>query len=182
MDFGRGSYGHHFDVDKVLSSLSEEQLFERVVCGICRDFPIGAMQTDVSTPFLSFFPRSEDWKLTQRASADTSFATTALRTTSTSVQPKATSTTLAPLATESSKPPNRSNASATLAKMRSTMLLVPLPLPQSLVLVIRKRNLRRIAGEEMRWALNLSLRRRGSRRVIILVETFRLHPAQKQRH
>jgi hypothetical protein len=36
--------------------LSEEQLFERVVCGICRDFPIGAIQTDVSTPFLSFFP------------------------------------------------------------------------------------------------------------------------------
>jgi hypothetical protein len=56
MDFGRGNYGYHFDVDKVLSSLSEEQLFERVVCGICRDFPIGAMQTDVDTPFLSFFP------------------------------------------------------------------------------------------------------------------------------
>ena len=56
MDFGRGSYGHYFDVDKVLSSLSEEQLFERVVCGIRRDFPIGAIQTDVSTPFLSFFP------------------------------------------------------------------------------------------------------------------------------
>ena len=65
MDFGRGNYGHHFDVDKVLSSLSEEQLFEKVVCGICRDFPIGAMQTDVSNPVLSFFPRSEDWKLTQ---------------------------------------------------------------------------------------------------------------------
>ena len=52
MDFGKGDYGHHFDVDKVLSSLSEQQLFERVVCGICRDLPVSAMQTDVSTPFV----------------------------------------------------------------------------------------------------------------------------------
>ena len=52
MDFGKGDYGHQFDVDKVLSSLSEQQLFERVVCGICRDLPVSAMQTDVSTPFV----------------------------------------------------------------------------------------------------------------------------------
>lgn len=182
MDFGRGSYGHHFDVDKVLSSLSEEQLFERVICGICRDFPIGAMQTDVSTPCLSFFPCSEEWKLTQRSSAGTSSAMTALRTTSTSVQPKATNIRLAPLAIESSKPPNRSNASATLAKMRSTTVPVPLPPPLPPVVVIRKQNLRRIAGEEMRWVSSLSLRRRGSRRVITPVETFRLHPVRKRRH
>jgi len=183
MDFGRGNYGHHFDVDKVLSSLSEEQLFERVVCGICRDFPIGAMQTDVSTPFLSFFPHSEDRRaLTKRASVDTYSATIALRITSTNVQPKAMITTLALPAIESSKPPNRSNTSAMLAKTRSTTLPIPLLPPQPLLVVIRKRNLRKIAGGEMRWALSLSLRRRGSRRVITPVETFLWHRVQRQRH
>jgi hypothetical protein len=62
MNFGKGDYGHRFDVDKVLRSLSEHQLFERVVCGICRDLPVRAVQTDVSISFLSPIPNSLSYR------------------------------------------------------------------------------------------------------------------------
>lgn len=49
LPFGRGEYGHAFNFTGAVGSLSEEQLFQRVVCGICADVPMAAVKTDVSS-------------------------------------------------------------------------------------------------------------------------------------
>lgn len=54
LPFGRGEYGHVFTMEKALSSLSERQLFDRVVCGHCADVPMDATKTDVSSTSLLF--------------------------------------------------------------------------------------------------------------------------------
>lgn len=48
LPFGRSTYGLEFHMDKVLDSLDEVELFERVSCSICGDVPLTPMQTDVS--------------------------------------------------------------------------------------------------------------------------------------
>jgi hypothetical protein len=57
MPFGRGDYGYNFKMDKALASLSEEELFKRVVCGVCSDIPGQPTETDVSS-FPPSFPFS----------------------------------------------------------------------------------------------------------------------------
>ncbi|CZR69452.1 related to protein RIS1 [Phialocephala subalpina] len=46
LPFGRGDYGHNFNFTGAMGSLSEEQMFRRVVCGICADMPMGPVRTD----------------------------------------------------------------------------------------------------------------------------------------
>jgi len=48
--FGRSDYGHSFNIDKALETLSEQEMFDRVVCGLCQDVPQVPMKTDVSHP------------------------------------------------------------------------------------------------------------------------------------
>jgi hypothetical protein len=46
--FGQGTFGHAFSMDKALKTLSEKELFKRVVCSSCADVPEKAVKTDVS--------------------------------------------------------------------------------------------------------------------------------------
>jgi hypothetical protein len=48
LPFGQGSFGHAFSMDKALKTLSEKELFQRVVCSTCADIPDKAVKTDVS--------------------------------------------------------------------------------------------------------------------------------------
>jgi hypothetical protein len=48
--FGRSDYGHSFNIDKALGTLSEQEMFDRVVCGLCQDVPLVPVKTDVSRP------------------------------------------------------------------------------------------------------------------------------------
>jgi hypothetical protein len=61
MPFGRSDYGHSFKMDKVLATLSEEEMNSRFLCAICCDMPVQATITDVS-------PLSSSPKLIQFAS------------------------------------------------------------------------------------------------------------------
>ena len=47
MPFGVGEFGHEFKLDEALKSLSEKDMFKRVVCGVCSDIPHDPQQTDV---------------------------------------------------------------------------------------------------------------------------------------
>lgn len=47
MPFGKSDYGHSFNMDKVLASLSEEEMLARVVCILCVDIHHQATITDV---------------------------------------------------------------------------------------------------------------------------------------
>lgn len=40
MPFGQSKYGHKFNIDKAISTLSERELMLRVTCGLCSDMPI----------------------------------------------------------------------------------------------------------------------------------------------
>jgi hypothetical protein len=51
MPFGVGKFGHEFKLDEALKSLSEKDMFKRVVCGVCSDIPQDPQQTDVRPPF-----------------------------------------------------------------------------------------------------------------------------------
>ncbi|PBP21187.1 hypothetical protein BUE80_DR007992 [Diplocarpon rosae] len=46
LPFGRSDYGHNFNMEKALKTLDEEELFKRVTCSICSDFPMEPMRTD----------------------------------------------------------------------------------------------------------------------------------------
>ena len=48
--FGQGDFGHRFNMDKPLKTLSEKELYKRVACGLCSDVPENAQKTDVSCP------------------------------------------------------------------------------------------------------------------------------------
>ena len=48
MAFGKSNYGHSFDMDKALATLSEEDMFPRVICTLCSDIIlINPTKTDV---------------------------------------------------------------------------------------------------------------------------------------
>ena len=53
LPFGQGSFGHRFSMQAALKTLSEKELFMRVVCSTCADVPVNAHKTDVSTLFPS---------------------------------------------------------------------------------------------------------------------------------
>jgi hypothetical protein len=55
MPFGRSDYGHKFVMDKAIASLSEKQLYERVVCSLCSDIPMQPTSTDVSIYTHSYY-------------------------------------------------------------------------------------------------------------------------------
>jgi hypothetical protein len=63
LPFGQGDFGHRFSMDKALKTLSEKELFKRVVCSSCADVPQNAHKTDVSSfpPFLPLFLDCEGW-------------------------------------------------------------------------------------------------------------------------
>ncbi|KAI6708159.1 hypothetical protein JHW43_009312 [Diplocarpon mali] len=46
LPFGRSDYGHNFSIEKALRTLDEEELFKRVTCSICSDFPMDPRKTD----------------------------------------------------------------------------------------------------------------------------------------
>ncbi|KAH6718269.1 SNF2 family N-terminal domain-containing protein [Leptodontidium sp. MPI-SDFR-AT-0119] len=46
LSFGQSSYGHTFDMDRVLKTLNETELYERVTCSLCSDVPIEPLKTD----------------------------------------------------------------------------------------------------------------------------------------
>lgn len=47
LPFGQGDFGYRFNMDKVIKTLSEKELYNRVVCSKCADFPENAHKTDV---------------------------------------------------------------------------------------------------------------------------------------
>lgn len=47
MPFGKGDFGRTFSIDHALASLNEREMMERVICGICADFPDSAVKTQV---------------------------------------------------------------------------------------------------------------------------------------
>ncbi len=48
LPFGQGDFGYRFNMDKAINTLSEKELYNRVVCSKCADFPENAHKTDVS--------------------------------------------------------------------------------------------------------------------------------------
>jgi hypothetical protein len=48
MPFGQGNFGHRFSMQEALKTLSEKELFKRVLCSACADVPDKPMRTDVS--------------------------------------------------------------------------------------------------------------------------------------
>ncbi|KAG4442544.1 hypothetical protein IFR05_001956 [Cadophora sp. M221] len=46
LPFGQSSYGYTFDMDRVLKTLNETELYERVTCSLCSDVPIEPLKTD----------------------------------------------------------------------------------------------------------------------------------------
>ncbi|KAI9051714.1 hypothetical protein LZ554_004754 [Drepanopeziza brunnea f. sp. 'monogermtubi'] len=46
LPFGRSDYGREFNMEKVLKTLNEQELYGRVTCSICSDLPIDPTQTD----------------------------------------------------------------------------------------------------------------------------------------
>lgn len=50
-DFGRSDFGNNFDFTKYLSTLNEEDMLARCVCGICADFAVDATITDCKHVF-----------------------------------------------------------------------------------------------------------------------------------
>ena len=59
MPFGTSDFGHSFKMDKALASLSEEEMFTRIACGICGDLPEEPMKTDVSSLHCKIILESE---------------------------------------------------------------------------------------------------------------------------
>jgi hypothetical protein len=47
LPFGQGDFGYRFNMDKAIKTLSEKELYNRVVCSKCADFPENAHKTDV---------------------------------------------------------------------------------------------------------------------------------------
>lgn len=47
LPFGKGDFGHAFNMDHALDTLDEEEMLTRVTCGKCSDFPIPPVKTDV---------------------------------------------------------------------------------------------------------------------------------------
>jgi hypothetical protein len=48
MPFGISTFGHEFNIDKALKTLSEKDMYSRVTCSLCLDLPRQPMMTDVS--------------------------------------------------------------------------------------------------------------------------------------
>jgi hypothetical protein len=48
LPFGQGDFGYQFNMKGALKTLSEKELFKRVICSMCADVPVEAMKTDVS--------------------------------------------------------------------------------------------------------------------------------------
>ncbi|PMD36328.1 hypothetical protein L207DRAFT_435119 [Hyaloscypha variabilis F] len=46
MPFGQGNFGHRFSMQEALKTLSEKELFKRVLCSACADVPDKPMRTD----------------------------------------------------------------------------------------------------------------------------------------
>ena len=47
MPFGQGTFGHRFSMQEAMKTLSEKELFRRVVCSTCSDVPVNPHKTDV---------------------------------------------------------------------------------------------------------------------------------------
>ena len=47
MSFGASDFGYSFNMNKALKTLSAEEMYARVTCGICSDIPRSPMLTDV---------------------------------------------------------------------------------------------------------------------------------------
>lgn len=55
LPFGQGDFGYRFNMDKAIKTLSEKELYNRVVCSKCADFPENAHKTDVGVLSRSSF-------------------------------------------------------------------------------------------------------------------------------
>ena len=53
MPFGISKFGHEFNIDKALKTLSEKDMYSRVTCGLCSDLPRQPTMTDVSSLLVS---------------------------------------------------------------------------------------------------------------------------------